>query len=133
MLFWIWFSVAVLLGIDIGAEILGVGPQAYIGGLITGAAIIWAYKSWPERRFDDKETEFVSGSEQDHPPPIPSDFRGVAVAHARTSNAAEMTTSGVENREKSSRRRSSRSTEPPPTFLDRIKRFLQRVALNTRS
>jgi hypothetical protein len=57
MLFWMWFLVAVLLGIDLGAEILGVGPQAYVGGLLTGAAFIWASKSWPDRRSAEGEMD----------------------------------------------------------------------------
>jgi hypothetical protein len=84
MLFWTWFFVAVLVGIDVGAEILGVGPQAYIGGLITGLAFVWSSKLWPKHRSAQESAESVYAHKRS-PPPIPTEFRDAVDAHARNS------------------------------------------------
>jgi hypothetical protein len=49
LLFWIWFAVVVFFGIASAADILGNGPQAYIGGLFTGAAYVAASRLMPKR------------------------------------------------------------------------------------
>jgi hypothetical protein len=49
LLFWSWFVVAVLFGIVAAADVLGNGPQAYIGGLLVGIAYVAAFRLTPER------------------------------------------------------------------------------------
>ena len=66
---WTWFAVAALFGIAAGADILGNGPQAYIGGLFTGAVYIVASRLTPKRdeTSDDDDAQCAPPADQDIP------------------------------------------------------------------
>jgi hypothetical protein len=69
LLFWTWFGVAVLLGIAAAADILGNGPQAYLGGLLTGAVYLIAYKSILTMKSSDVQRSAAPLNEERFTPP----------------------------------------------------------------
>jgi hypothetical protein len=78
MLFWTWFAVAALFGIAIAADIIGNGPLAYLGGLLTGAAYILASKLTPkyDEGLEGDEAPRAPAADRNvaTPPPIPPEF-----------------------------------------------------------
>lgn len=86
-LFYMCFVLSVLLGVDIGADILGYGPQAYIGGPIGG---ILFYFLAPRGRQPDLEQDRPDLAAVDHAqpvrrppptPPAPDERRGATQEH----------------------------------------------------
>ena len=121
MLFWIWFAVIVLFGIATAADILGNGPQAYIGGLLTGAAYVVASRLLP------KGDETPEGNDVQRPPVADEDIP-TTPPHLRDDVIADSKKSSTPKLRKEGPRRSrSRSHQPEAvSLLDRLRRFSRR-------
>jgi hypothetical protein len=121
LLFWIWFAVIVLFGIATAADILGNGPQAYIGGLLTGAAYIVASRLLP------KQEETPEGNDVQQAP-APDKDNLTAPPHPRDDVIdTQKKSSTPKPRKQGPQRSRSRSQKPEPlSLLDRLRGFSRR-------
>lgn len=118
MLFWTWFGVAVLLGIAAAADILGNGPQAYLGGLLTGAVYIFAYKSILSMKSSDGQRSAAPLNEERLTPPQ----NHQEVLDRRVPRNSPTSTS------RNGRGRSrSRFHDPKPSMLEWLKGLARRI------
>lgn len=112
MLYWLLFLLSVLFGIDIGAELLGYGPQAYLGGLIAGAGFFLVGKGVPEpSQPAEEETDLPASPDENYLHTAPAEFRAAAAAHAGQAS--------------SRRKHRRRSTQAKASLLERLKDILQ--------
>jgi hypothetical protein len=122
LLFWTWFGVAVLFGIAAAADIVGNGPYAYLGGVLTGATYLLAYRLTPKvaKTSGSDETQTLHAAERDDPSLAVVQREGFDVDPAQEKIPAASKRKGV-------RRGRSRSRNAEPvTMLDRLKSFSRR-------
>jgi hypothetical protein len=117
LLFWTWFVVAVLFGVAAGADILGNGPQAYLGGLLAGAAYVLAAKLISSGgAFDADESQTPPMTDQPIRPPI---SRGALDARADQERFV-----APKKGRRGSRRGHSRSQQPKSlSLIERLRTF----------
>jgi hypothetical protein len=120
---WTWFAVAVLFGIAAGADILGNGPQAYIGGLFTGAVYVLASRLMPKRdeTSDDDDARRAPPADQDIP-------TSPATPRERLHGSADREKFPILERRKE-RQRSGRARSRTPerlSLLGQLRSFLRR-------
>lgn len=124
LLFWTWFAVAVLFGIAAAADILGNGPQAYFGGVLTGAAYLMAHKLTfrPAKISGGDEAKLAPTAERDHP-------TLASVRRERVDICAVQEKDSTASKRKAGARRSRSSARDPESgsMLDRLKNLLRRL------
>ena len=123
MLFWVWFAVAACFGIAAGADILGNGPQAYLGGALTGTAYVLAHKLLFKRDED------FSGDPSQHAPAEASDsLTPPAAARKILDDIADQKISPAKSKRKPSSRRIRSRTHKlePPSILERLRTLARR-------
>jgi hypothetical protein len=118
LLYWTWFVVTVLFGIAAAADIVGYGPQAYLGGLLTGAAYVFALKSPPKpgKISDGDEAQRSPAADRNHLP-VPREILEISDDQERSSMP-----------KKRKLRRPLRSQEPKaPSIIERLRGFSRRL------
>jgi hypothetical protein len=121
LLYWTWFVVTVLFGIAAAADIVGYGPQAYLGGLLTGAAYVFALKSPPKQGkiSDGDEAQRSPAADRDHLPypSVPREILEISDDQERSSMP-----------KKRKPRRPLRSQEPKAlSVIERLRGFSRRL------
>ncbi len=123
MLSYLGALISVLLGIDIAAQLLGDGPQAYIGGPIGLGLFLLLYRSSKALVGPSGKVEAAVDSLDDQsPPPLPPEVfrkweRGLDAPSPGEKQAAG----------KSGRHRSHKKRRQPLTVFERLKNIVRTI------
>lgn len=122
LLFWTWFAVAVLFGIAAAADIVGNGPYAYLGGVLTGATYLLAYRLTPKpaKTSDGDEAQTLHAAESNDPTVAAVQREGFDV------NAAQEKIPEASKRKGARRGRSRSRDAEAVSMLDRLKNLSRR-------
>ncbi len=134
MLYYVGTLIAVLLGIDIAAQILGDRPQAYAGGLLGAGLYFIVYRLLESERkaSDIGSPQFETSNDRlpSTPPPLPPEVLEKWAEIRPSRDEEQVRSAEPQDRrvpEKRIRRRRRKSQIEPLTLVERLKAFARNI------
>jgi hypothetical protein len=131
MLFYVGAFITVLFGVDIAAQLLGNGPQAFIGGPIGALLFFLMYKLIQSQAAhgDILDLGHPDLLDQGHstPPPLPPEISNKRLDD-RPSNKWEQPAPSPHRQPSEKRRRRRQSRREPTTIVERLKGILRNMS-----